>query len=403
LGAAIGSTGTLSYRWEQSSDGVNWTNAGGTYASANYTTPALLTNMYYRRKATRNCGTITSAAALVTVDGICIPSFPAPTNYVDIVVKGTINASGDFVGSTSPTTTDTLRFMIHNLGADPSLTIKQQMAYPGCPLDMTVFGGWYQWGRKNPAHTFRCTASPNVASDTAHFTKNLISVAGLPGSDHGKFVYGNTSDPLGVNSNNWADPHVNNSNLWGNGLAIGSGGNRNPDPGTNNPCPEGWRVPTEHEWALLSTEDGNITSHSGDEIPNFPSFTLARSGIVWVKVKDGKVSNDFVAGSMCGYALYYETDWNNLADDYKDGSLYLYDAPQEPRLFLPAAGMRQYNTGINSNPGTYGYYWSSTIGYSISGVSEVSYYLLFAGNSVTTIQHTTSPRGRAASVRCIAE
>jgi hypothetical protein len=69
LAAPTGGSGTISYNWQQSADNSTWANATGTRNAANYTTPALTSNMYYRRQATAaTCGgTITSNAALVTV------------------------------------------------------------------------------------------------------------------------------------------------------------------------------------------------------------------------------------------------------------------------------------------------------------------------------------------------
>jgi hypothetical protein len=66
--AASGGIGTISYRWEQSSNSSTWTNADGTSTNAAYTTPALTDTMYYRRIATgASCGASTSTAAMVTV------------------------------------------------------------------------------------------------------------------------------------------------------------------------------------------------------------------------------------------------------------------------------------------------------------------------------------------------
>jgi uncharacterized protein (TIGR02145 family) len=64
--AATGGNGNITYQWQSSTNGNDWTNVSGA-TSAAYTTPALTGNMYYRRQATNACGTISSNAALVTV------------------------------------------------------------------------------------------------------------------------------------------------------------------------------------------------------------------------------------------------------------------------------------------------------------------------------------------------
>ena len=69
LGATTGGSGAITYLWQQSSDSINWVSATGTNNTQNYTTPSLMTKMYYRRQATAaTCGgTLTSAVATVTV------------------------------------------------------------------------------------------------------------------------------------------------------------------------------------------------------------------------------------------------------------------------------------------------------------------------------------------------
>ncbi|MDR0863855.1 MAG: hypothetical protein LBO74_02845, partial [Candidatus Symbiothrix sp.] len=79
LAVPTGGSGTITYNWQQSADNATWANATGTRNAANYTTPTLTSNMYYRRQATAaTCGgTITSNAALVTVTPVLTTAAPA--------------------------------------------------------------------------------------------------------------------------------------------------------------------------------------------------------------------------------------------------------------------------------------------------------------------------------------
>jgi uncharacterized protein (TIGR02145 family) len=77
--------------------------------------------------------------------------------------------------------------------------------------DTNSFGFLYQWGRSTDGHQCR-------KSDTTSIVSNSIT------PQHGKFIYGNI---------NWLDS--NNTNLW-------QGVN-----GINNPCPSGYRLPTNTE------------------------------------------------------------------------------------------------------------------------------------------------------------
>ncbi len=78
--------------------------------------------------------------------------------------------------------------------------------------DSEAFGDLYQWGRLTDGHEKRDSLMTETKSSTD-----------VPG--HGKFIIG---------SYDWRDP--NNPNLW-QGVS-----------GINNPCPDGFRLPTPEEW-----------------------------------------------------------------------------------------------------------------------------------------------------------
>ena len=96
--------------------------------------------------------------------------------------------------------------MDRNLGASRAATSS---------TDAQAYGDLYQWGR--PADGHQCRNSNQ--------TTTLISTNG-PG--HGDFVVTNTSP------RDWRIPQ--NHNLW------------QDVNGINNPCPSGYRLPTESEW-----------------------------------------------------------------------------------------------------------------------------------------------------------
>jgi len=327
------------------------------------------------------------------------PVSPVPAGqYVDITVNGKI-VGGVFVGSTTPPYDQkTMRFLTYNLGANPNLTPKQQMAsFPMQPTDPTVYGGFYQWGRKDSRHTFRCAPTPNVNSDPK-FTETLILTASLPDSDDGKFVWGANVDA--TNSYNWASPHIDNSNLWGNGggFATQSNTTYTPPQNSQNPCPSGYRVPTQHEWALLGQEGGSATTPTSDTFNTPTSVTLSRSNLYWVKVVNGRASSTFASGgtNLCGYAIYNKDVWEAAAPDYAAGTLDLFsDFAPEPLLFLPAAGIRYYNNGALGAVGGFGHYWSSMVS------SYYSYNFRISGSDVSAIAYFERAYGR--SVRCVAE
>jgi len=130
--------------------------------------------------------------------------------------------------------------------------------------DAAAYGDIYQWGRAADGHESRTSG-----------TTATLSNSDTPG--HGDFI------TAGSSPYDWRSPI--NDNLW-QGVS-----------GTNNPCPSGYRLPTEAEW------QAELTSWSS----------------------------------------------NNAAGAF--ASL----------LKLPVAGTRSYSNGSLYNVGSSGYYWSSTV------------------------------------------
>jgi hypothetical protein len=140
--------------------------------------------------------TLCNNAPTWTTNGVCPPTYPFGSVFC---------ASGPTVvlDVTNPSTGKT--WMDRNLGAT-------QVAISSS--DVNAYGDLYQWGRGNDGHQCRNSANTNTLSSSSQ-----------PG--HGDFIIA----PNG--QNDWINPQ--NTNLW-------QGVN-----GVNNPCPSGYRLPTEVE------------------------------------------------------------------------------------------------------------------------------------------------------------
>jgi len=178
-------------------------------------------------------------------------------------------------------------WMDRNLGASRVATSS---------TDEQSYGDLYQWGRGTDGHEKRTSQ-----------TTSTLSSSDTPG--HGKFI-------LAPNSPyDWRSPQKN--NLW-------QGVN-----GTNNPCPEGFRIPTAAEWEAEC--------------------------ISW--------SSSNSAGAFAS------------------------------PLKLPVAGYRYHSNGSLGNVGSYGYYWSGTVDgtyaqflYFYSGLAFMDSNRRTYGNSVRCLK-----------------
>ena len=125
------------------------------------------------------------------------------------------NGPTAIVDVTNPTTGKT--WMDRNLGASQVATSS---------TDASSYGDLYQWGRGNDGHQCRTSATTTTLSSTDQ-----------PGN--GNFILA-PNTPF-----DWRSPQ--NVNLW-------QGIN-----GVNNPCPAGYRLPTETEW---NAEDANFSAQN---------------------------------------------------------------------------------------------------------------------------------------------
>ena len=402
-------------------------------------TPATLTpatntiyeicSMTLTANSTNNSGWENSDPSVVTISGT------GANRTIKAVSPGTATITFTNVSGCTATAEITVLpftlpvFYPNNLGATENYgTQKDLMALYASKTwvytDNDVWGKWYQWGRYPDGYEARNSISVEWdASITYDATTGQIE-SGSTG--YGNHVYGIAPfDWRGAMDN---PPTINNctsgfacNSLWGNGEEIstatpGSGVLYNGDyyqstewvHPENNPCPSGWRVPTQDEWEMLGNYNCDPTSDAGSfSISNGNGVATSTGLLTWVPVRcnstDNKCYNDnqgwTITGTSAttdkgGYAIYYTTDWSGW---YTSGTVDLLDggAP-EPYLFLPAAGGRNSGSVGYFYVGPNGFYWSSSIyGY---GAHRMDF-----SNSNVYPNGYSYDRAHGHSVRCVAE
>ena len=140
------------------------------------------------------------------LDGVCSESACGPVTFT---YNGTEVTYDSVIGANNRCWLD------RNLGAYQVATSS---------TDIQAYGDLYQWGRGADGHEKR--DSPLV-SERRDFSSSDLSSSDQPG--HGNFILSSRDY-----NHDWRNPK--NDNLW-------QGVN-----GINNPCPDGYRLPTEAEW-----------------------------------------------------------------------------------------------------------------------------------------------------------
>jgi uncharacterized protein (TIGR02145 family) len=234
-----------------------------------------------------------------------------------------------------------LNFMCHNLGANESLDpfVWNAAGIPSVDKDSTSYDikGWlFQWGRRADGHQWR--SSPFAANSAAPTT--LDNYNQNPGS-YTSFYKNHASSYDWMNITTSTSATDDYKKRWGDGTA-----NVDQPKGANDPCPPGWKVPSQAQWGSIFR--GSTTNGS-------PSDATANT-------------------------------WQWTTSGFKVG-----DA-----LFLPAAGSRGYSTGTLSYVGSGGYYWSSTW---YSGTN--SHSLAFSSSYISP--GYSSYRAYGFCVRCVTD
>ena len=227
------------------------------------------------------------------------------------------------------------RFMCYNIGADEALSIDDQRAFES-PVSLSnpttysneaaaasytkVYGSLFQWGRKADGHQHVWSAVTSAKAPVVDWNN--------AGANFRK-----TSDGfLGIND--WLSGSNNKPGRWG-GDSNGENNDENwPLKGPNDPCPEGWRIPSISEWNTIWSAPVQSPSGSSNGVNRW----------VWVSS---------VGKTTPGMLLYPPKP--NVTDP-KDDS----DYEPDPSLFLPVGGFRQGFTGKIPTIGIIGYYWSSS-------------------------------------------
>jgi len=161
-------------------------------------------------------------------------------------------------------------WLSNNLGADYTNLSSSSFSLTGQATaynDYHAYGSLFQWGRNSDGHEL-VTWTSGTAGTVKYGTTSTLSSTDTP--SHALFIY-NASSPY-----DWRSPQ--NDNLW-QGVS-----------GTNNPCPSGFRVPTDAELTALVTAAG-ITNRS-----NAASSNLKFSSAGYRYSANGTLSTAGIAG-----------------------------------------------------------------------------------------------------------
>lgn len=233
-----------------------------------------------------------------------------------------------------------------NLGAS---TTTNKAATSGNITD--ACGQLFQWGRYSGVDA---TSSPS--GDIYTGSDLPVGVEGaLPDmfSWDGQHIKASSSNPN--TQSNWLQFVVNEDNPANSGMVKGAWYQQlwNANEGVNNaevvktvndPCPKGWRVPTQAEWIAIGA--------------------------------DGSTNRN-----------WNTTNLNITIPGKENGK----------NLLLPAAGNRNTIPGTSNSQGVFGYYWSSSVPAGSTSASNVDF------GSGGTLNTSTYNRANGFSVRCVQE
>jgi uncharacterized protein (TIGR02145 family) len=229
----------------------------------------------------------TIALSTKTSDGTGAGSFKssitglkANTKY--FVKAYAINSAGTSYGNeVSFTTTAAVSFTFNTvIGANKRIWMDRNLGatrVATSSTDVEAYGDLYQWGRGADGHQSRTSA-----------TITTLSSADQPGN--GRFILA-PDKPI-----DWRSPQ--NNNLW-------QGVN-----GTNNPCPSGYRLPTEAEWTTERDSWSPKTSVGAFASPLKLPMAGNRTGYDGLIIKVGTIGYYW---SSTDYGLSFEGSYTSMS------------------------------------------------------------------------------------------
>ncbi len=259
--------------------------------------------------ATITAVAVGGASKSCTVNVISVPTSVATADYVD--EYGINHGKGIAIGGT--------------VWAPVNCGYKAATVEDGVTTDKGYpYGKLYQWGRK-----YGQGYSADYDSEPLTYPAPVSAIVGQNKSMQEYFFVGQS---------NWIETP--DDKLWNIGTE------ESPVKTDNDPCPDGWRVPTYSELYALRTDHSDWTSKDNQEGYYFS-----------------------------GVAPIYDT--SPLGED-------------KPQVFFPATGFRDYGGGAGGRGGG-GQYWSS------KSSNDFAYYLFLDGNATMFYYY----RACGYSVRCV--
>ena len=236
----------------------------------------------------------TIALSTKTSDGTGAGSFKssitglkANTKY--FVRAYAINSAGTSYGNeVSFTTTAAVAFTFNTvIGANKRIWMDRNLGatrVATSSTDAESYGDLYQWGRGADGHQKRNSA-----------TTSTLSASDVPGN--GNFILGPTDIPY-----DWRSGQ--NANLW---QGVNS---------TNNPCPTGYRLPTETEWNIerLSWSSQNAAGAFASPLKlSLAGYRLRTDGSLYKVDNNGNYWSSTVTGTN-SRLLYFDGSSAGMAD-----------------------------------------------------------------------------------------
>ena len=274
---------------------------------------------------------------------------------------------------------NTIKYALLNLGASGTgsyINGVEQNKENGKLNDAGDLGDLYQWGRIADGHehivwtknALRENAFGSGTSSSVSRNKDLQEYTSTGQINENTDFYGKfISDASG----DWGTEASGNSDLWGNNSNIRSLGapaalsawSERGKP--NNPCPNGWYVPSRYDLSDIHNNNGNEDAGTSSTVSPF------NGNNTW------EVRNT--------------QDNTNAA-----GGIIITNSNGE-KLFLPNMGHRSLESGASFSNSAFHYYWSST--YNGTGTA----YIMYIYNSNIMAGKGGSSRAFGFSVRCVKE